>query len=175
MKIYTKAGDKGRTMLAGGEAVSKTHRLVEAYGTVDELSSFIGLACTELEEGQITEDLLWVQRRLFVIGSLLAGGPGEVRDEDAARLEEAIDRLSSELPPLRDFIVPGGTKGAALLHVARSVCRRAERLIAGLKHADENILPFVNRLSDYLFCAACFANHSEGVGDVPAKESSGGK
>lgn len=175
MKIYTKAGDKGQTTLAGGQTISKNHRLVEAYGTIDELSSFIGLASAELGGEKLAKDLIWVQRRLFIAGSVLAGGPGEVKAEDLTFLETAIDRISEELPPLQDFIVPGGSKGAALLHVARGVCRRAERLIVGLEQAGTlpagNILPFVNRLSDYLFCAARLANLKEGVDDILAKEA----
>ena len=169
MRIYTKTGDRGFTKLGNGVTVRKNHQLVEAYGTVDELSSFLGLAISDLSEPDVADDLLWVQSKLFVVGSILAGGPGEMSLEDLGYLEEAIDRLSSQLPPLHDFILPGGTKEAALLHVARSTCRRAERRIAsvdqGIDPEVKNVLPFLNRLSDYLFCAARYVNPREGVED----------
>ena len=136
MKIYTKAGDKGQTTLAGGQTISKNHRLVEAYGTIDELSSFIGLASAELGGEKLAKDLIWVQRRLFIAGSVLAGGPGEVKAEDLTFLETAIDRISEELPPLQDFIVPGAVK-ALPSPCGRGVCRRAERLIVGLEQAGD--------------------------------------
>jgi cob(I)alamin adenosyltransferase len=172
MKIYTKAGDRGLTKLGSGVTVPKSHELVEAYGTVDELTSFLGLAVSEISGADVADDLLWVQRRLFVVGSILAGGPGEVTMDDVRFLEGIIDKLSIQLPPLHDFILPGGTREASLLHVARSVCRRAERRVTsvsqGIDLGDENILPFLNRLSDYLFCAARFVNHKVGVLDQPA-------
>jgi cob(I)alamin adenosyltransferase len=173
MKIYTKAGDQGRTSLGTGVSVPKNHGLVEAYGTIDELSSFVGLAISGLQADDVAQDLLWAQRKLFVVASMLAGIPGEVTNEDMAHLEEAIDRLTAELPPLRDFILPGGTMQGAQLHVARTVCRRAERLVVtllqdGVAEA-ETILPFLNRLSDYLFCAARFVNHRDGNGDPLVK------
>lgn len=167
MKIYTKTGDGGLTKLGSGVTVRKDNKLVEAYGTVDELSSVLGLAVSDLSEPDVADDLLWVQRKLFVVGSILAGGPGEVTIEDLGFLEAAIDRLSSRLPPLHDFILPAGTRCAAFLHVARSVCRRAERRVAsvdqGMDPGAENVLPLLNRLSDYLFCAARYVNHQEGV------------
>lgn len=186
MKIYTKTGDQGYTKLGTGVAVRKNHQLVEAYGTVDELSSFIGLALSDLPSdgaSEIAADLLWVQRKLFVLATVLAfpGQAGEeVAEGDLAYLEEAIDRLTNQLPPLHNFILPGGIRPAATIHVARTVCRRAERLIAGLDEAYEAreglILPFLNRLSDYLFCAARFENYREGVNEpsaTPAGPTSG--
>jgi len=172
MRIYTRTGDQGHTKLGNGVTVSKNHPLVEAYGTVDELSSLLGLVISEMSESGLVDELLWVQRKLFVIGSILACGPGDVTSEDLQYLEEAIDRLSFELPPLRHFILPGGTRGAALLHVARSVCRRAERKVASVEQEGagvEDILPFLNRLSDYLFCAARFTNHQAGVAEKSAR------
>ncbi|NMB21712.1 MAG: cob(I)yrinic acid a,c-diamide adenosyltransferase [Firmicutes bacterium] len=169
MKIYTRSGDKGLTKLANGVRVRKNDGIVEAYGTVDELSSFLGLAIARLSKGDLVDVLVWVQRRLFVIASILAGGPGRLLPEDVARLEVAIDVLEAELAPLTDFIIPGGSEGASLLHVARSVCRRAERLIVAIDneidHEQENIFPFLNRLSDYLFCAARHVNMQEGIHD----------
>ncbi len=175
MKIYTKTGDQGYTTLGTGDAVPKNHQLVEAYGTVDELSSFIGLAISDLaadSAGEVTVDLLWVQRKLFVLATILAfpgQGGGDVTLDDLAYLEEAIDKLSGQLPPLQNFILPGGIRPAATIHVARTVCRRVERLIAGLddvyKAREGLILPYLNRLSDYLFCAARFVNHRKGVSE----------
>lgn len=182
MKIYTKAGDQGYTKLGTGDAVRKNHQLVEAYGTVDELSSFIGLAvsdlaCGDVANGDVAADLLWVQRRLFVLATILAfpgQSGGEVNAADLIYLEEAIDELTEQLPPLQNFVLPGGSRSAAVIHVARTVCRRAERLIAGLDEtygAQEGlILPFLNRLSDYLFSAARFVNYTEGVKEPLANE-----
>lgn len=174
MKMYTKAGDRGYTQLGTGDPVHKSDIRVDAYGTVDELSSFIGLAISHLPPGEdLAEDLVWVQRKLFHIGSLLAFpgkdlpmGAGAVDGQDVARLEGAIDHFEHKLPALIDFILPGGTKGAALLHCARSICRRAERLCAAIDFRDYplggSIVPFLNRLSDYLFCAARWVNFSAG-------------
>mgnify|MGYP001002772695 CR=1 FL=1 len=185
MKIYTKTGDKGYTQLGGGGRVHKTDQRIEAYGTVDELSSFIGLALSsELPEKDLAANLLWVQRKLFEVGAILAfpgrevsDGRGEVCQEDLESLERIIDEISAQLPTLKGFILPGGSKEASLLHCARSICRRAERLVSGLDIEEyplgENILPFLNRLSDYLFCAARFVNHEAGVDERLAKKANG--
>ncbi|HHT90439.1 MAG: cob(I)yrinic acid a,c-diamide adenosyltransferase [Bacillota bacterium] len=169
MVVYTRKGDQGFTTLGTGQAVPKHDQRVDAYGTIDELSSFVGLALAYLPEDGLAHHLLWVQRKLFAIGAVLAfpgqsKGRAEVTPDDVAVLEEAIDEVSAKLPSLKSFILPGGSKAAALIHVARSVCRRAERLVSALDHEglEENILPFLNRLSDYLFCAARFVNHREG-------------
>lgn len=180
MKIYTKAGDEGYTRLGTGEAVAKGDPKLEAYGTVDELSSFLGLARSFLPQNGLSQKLLWVQRKLFVIGSILAfpgrtsgEGLGEVTGHDVQELERAIDALATQLPPLTDFVLPGGGQGAALLHCARSICRRAERLVSRLDPGEyplgREILPFLNRLSDFLFCAARVVNHEAGRGDELAK------
>ncbi|NLL46966.1 MAG: cob(I)yrinic acid a,c-diamide adenosyltransferase [Firmicutes bacterium] len=167
MKIYTRSGDQGLTQLANGVKIRKNDGIVEAYGTVDELSSFLGLAMTYQSQSELVDVLVWVQRRLFVMASILAGGPGKIGEEDVAQLEATIDKLEAELKPLQDFILPGGSQGAAFLHVARSVCRRAERLIVAmddeLDPEHEHVLPFLNRLSDYLFCAARYVNFTEGI------------
>lgn len=178
MKIYTKTGDQGLTSLGTGDKVRKDHHLVDAYGTVDELSSFIGLAESVLTNQVVTEDLLWIQRRLFKLaGSLAFKGHNdmvEVTADDIAFLEAAIDKLSGDLPPLQDFILPGGQKAAALLHVSRSICRRTERLVTTVDQecgsVQKNILPFLNRLSDYLFVAARYVNKNEGVSEHLASE-----
>lgn len=180
VKIYTKAGDRGFTELGTGDPVHKSDGRVESYGTIDELSSFVGLAISHLsQEEDLVEELIWVQRKLFQIGTLLAF-PGQdaplgsalVEAEDVSRLETAIDRFEYALPALTAFILPGGIKGAAFLHCARSICRRAERLCAALDLADYPlggyIVPFLNRLSDYLFCAARWINLGAGQNELLA-------
>jgi cob(I)alamin adenosyltransferase len=171
VKIYTRTGDAGETSLFGGRRVTKDDPRIEAYGTVDELNSFLGAARAAWPESPIDPELHAIQRDLFDIGALLASsderfpGVAPSRIED---LERAIDAMEEKLEPLKSFILPGGTEAAAALHVARAVCRRAERLVVALE--DENArttLVYLNRLSDYLFVAARFANHAAGVRDVP--------
>jgi len=178
MKIYTKTGDKGETGLFGGRRVGKDSLRIEAYGTIDELNSFIGLALTELESEVVAEDLQLVQNRLFTVGSDLATpldhGNGNFlvpRTEEnfSKDLEKRIDHYSNQLDELRNFILPGGSKGAARLHVCRTVCRRAERLVVHLMHEEEinqYIVIFLNRLSDFLFMAARLENKVSGHDDV---------
>ena len=174
MKIYTRTGDHGQTSLFGGTRVPKNDARIEAYGTVDELNSFLGLArATELP-ADVDRDLHQVQIDLFEIGAHLAS-PGTSRfpGVDAARVEElerAIDAMERELAPLTTFILPGGSSSAAHLHVARTVCRRAERLVVALQDdspATVSTVRYFNRLSDYLFVAARFANRRADVDDVP--------
>ena len=172
MKIYTRTGDQGQTSLFGGARVAKNDARIEAYGTVDELSSFIGVARASSVPAEVDAELQRVQRDLFDIGARLAS-PGSSRfpGVDAERigaLERAIDAMESELPPLTGFILPGGSLGASQLHVARTVCRRAERCVVGLQ--DDATVTYLNRLSDYLFVAARFANLRAGVPDVPWKD-----
>jgi cob(I)alamin adenosyltransferase len=179
MKIYTKTGDTGDTGLFGGGRVPKDDPRVEAYGDVDELNAVIGMARAVEQMPRIDEVLVPVQRDLFAIGALLATPDREkmaqhlekarIDDERIAQLEQAIDDAESELEPLRSFIVPGGTPKAAALHVARTVCRRAERHVVRLQHAEE--LPeltviYLNRLSDLLFTLARLANKRAGAGEV---------
>lgn len=178
MKIYTRTGDEGTTGLFGGGRVSKTHPRVEAYGDVDELNATIGLARAIERMPRVDEVLVPLQRDLFAIGALLATPDRdkmkrqlEKASIDARRigeLERAIDEGDQELEPLKAFIVPGGTTKAAALHVARTVCRRAERRVIAL--ADEEIPPIVviylNRLSDLLFTLARVANRRAGAGEV---------
>ncbi|HHY10224.1 MAG TPA: cob(I)yrinic acid a,c-diamide adenosyltransferase [Firmicutes bacterium] len=179
-KIYTKKGDGGFTKLGDGSPVHKSNVQVEAYGTVDELTSFLGLAVTAAASEDIKRELVWIQNRLFVIGSLLAfpaaklpEGLGEITAADLKRLEGLIDAAAEKLPPLTAFIIPGGTKAAALLHCARSICRRAERAASSLELLDcpkrRFVLPFLNRLSDYLFEAARLENHLAGKKDQLAE------
>ena len=178
MKIYTKTGDKGETGLFGGRRVGKDSLRIEAYGTIDELNSFIGLAVTELESEVVAEDLQIIQNRLFTVGSDLAtpldqGNTGyriPRTDENFSQdLEKRIDHYSNQLDELRNFILPGGSRGAARLHVCRTVCRRAERLVVHLSREEEinqNIVIFLNRLSDFLFMAARLENKVSGHDDV---------
>lgn len=179
MKIYTRTGDAGSTGLFGGGRVGKDHPRVEAYGAVDELNAAIGLARSIEPLPRIDELLTPIQRDLFAIGALLATPNREkmhqqlekarVDAERVAQLEHSIDDAEAELEPLRSFILPGGTPKAAALHVARTVCRRAERRVVALQHEEE--LPplaviYLNRLSDLLFVLARLANHRAGAGEV---------
>jgi len=171
MKIYTRTGDLGHTSLFGGSRVPKNDARIEAYGTVDELNSFIGLARTAELPQSIDDVLQQVQNDLFEIGAHLSS-PGSSRfpGVDTARitaLEQAIDAMESELAPLTTFILPGGAPAAAQLHVARTVCRRAERCVVALQ--EDTTIAYLNRLSDYLFVAARFANLRAGREDVPWK------
>ena len=161
MKIYTKTGDKGQTSLLSGERVSKYNNRIEAYGTIDELNSFIGL----LRSGKLNNEddlfLLKIQNKLFNIGSNLAMGekessfkPTSVKEEDIILLEKEMDKIDAAVTKLSNFILPGGNQSVAHSHVCRSICRRAERLIVKLAdetEIDMNIIKFVNRLSDYFF------------------------
>ena len=176
MKIYTKTGDAGETGLFGGGRVPKNHPRVEAYGDVDELNSVIGFARAIESVPRVDDVLLPVQRDLHAIGALLATPPRDKRaqqlekariDEDRIRaLERAIDAGDEELEPLRAFIIPGGSPKAAALHVARTVCRRAERRVVQLAHETEIpslVVIYLNRLSDLLFTLARVANRRASV------------
>jgi cob(I)alamin adenosyltransferase len=178
-RIYTKTGDDGRTALFGGGRVQKDDLRVEAYGDVDELNAVIGAARSADLTPRIDEVLAPIQRDLFAIGALLATPhPEEHRkqlekarltDRRIAQLEQAIDDGEEELPPLKAFIMPGGTPKAAALHVARTVCRRAERSVVRLGHAADVppiVVVYLNRLSDLLFVLARVANHRAGAGEV---------
>ena len=181
MRIYTKTGDKGDTGLFGGGRVAKDHPRVEAYGEVDELNAALGLARSIAPMPRIDEVLAPIQRDLFAIGALLATPDREKMRQhlekariDEARIRElelAIDDAEGELEPLTAFIMPGGTPKAAALHVARTVCRRAERRVVHLQHDDAQSLPeltviYLNRLSDLLFTLARLANKRAGAGEV---------
>ncbi|HVT44836.1 MAG TPA: cob(I)yrinic acid a,c-diamide adenosyltransferase [Thermoanaerobaculia bacterium] len=177
MKIYTRGGDEGETSLLGGERVGKNDPWIEAYGTVDELSAFLGLARASWPDSPLDGELAAIQSDLFDIGAALAARmartefPG-VRGDRITSLEESIDRMENELAPLRTFILPGGSLAAASLHVARTVCRRAERRVIALQIPRTNpAVAYLNRLSDYLFVAARHANRTASVGDVPWKRS----
>jgi cob(I)alamin adenosyltransferase len=162
MKIYTKTGDKGQTALIGGRRVSKSDLRIDAYGTVDELNSWIGLVRDQPVHKERRELLKEIQDRLFTIGSELATDPDKetkrpmpaIIPDDVTFLEQAMDAMDAELPELRAFILPGGHESVSFCHLARTVCRRAERLIISLNDesiVDELVIQYVNRLSDYLF------------------------
>lgn len=179
MKIYTKTGDTGETGLFGGGRVPKHHPRVSAYGDVDELNSALGVVRATAPVAFQDELLQSIQRDLFSLGGHLATPhPEKVRKalekaelspERITAFEQAIDQADHELPPLRAFILPAGTPKAAALHLARTVCRRAERSVVALAEAEEVpalFLAYLNRLSDLLFTLARLANHREGTGDV---------
>ena len=178
-KIYTKTGDDGRTGLFGGGRVEKDHFRVEAYGDVDELNAVIGAARAVEMMPRVDEILAPIQKDLFAIGALLATPHPEkhteqlekarISDKRIAQLEQAIDDGEEELEPLKAFIMPGGTPKASALHVARTVCRRAERSIIHLQRTDEVpqiVIVYLNRLSDLLFVLARVANRRAGAGEV---------
>lgn len=182
MKLYTKTGDRGKTSLIGGRA-DKDHLRVEAYGTLDEANSFIGLAQSYLKAEEalfhdILSELTAIQHELFDCGTDLAyvnvQEEGKLKTESITMLEERIDAYVEEAPQLTKFILPGGTEAASFLHAARTVIRRAERKIVALAK-EEDIpplaLPYVNRLSDYLFAAARIVNHRLGEVDVEYERS----
>ncbi|MDG1475526.1 MAG: cob(I)yrinic acid a,c-diamide adenosyltransferase [Vicingaceae bacterium] len=161
MKVYTKTGDKGTTSLFGGQRVPKHHIRIEAYGTVDELNSYIGLIRDQDIDKRSIDTLIEIQDRLFTVGSILATEPGntkvkvpQLKAEDITFLEEEIDAMNEHLPEMRSFVLPGGHTTVSYCHITRCVCRRAERLISHLgelETIDELVLQYLNRLSDYLF------------------------
>ncbi|MCC7301424.1 MAG: cob(I)yrinic acid a,c-diamide adenosyltransferase [Bacteroidia bacterium] len=179
MKIYTKTGDKGDTSLIGGVRVPKSHARIEAYGTVDELNSWIGLIRDQKEAMPFGNILGEIQDRLFTIGSSLASDPEKARmklpdlgEEDVKLLEKQIDEMLSGLPEMKSFILPGGHTTVSYCHIARCVCRRAERLSVALAaaHPVENIIiTYLNRLSDYLFVLARRISADTGSPEMPWK------
>jgi cob(I)alamin adenosyltransferase len=178
-RIYTKRGDAGETSLVGGQRVPKDTLRIEAYGTVDELNAFIGVAATSCADSKLAPlgtILLRVQHELFNLGSILATEPADVHPKqpritsaEITQLEREIDRMNADLAPLRSFVLPGGTRLNAELHVARTVCRRAERLLVALAratHVPPEVVPYLNRLSDALFVWSRWVNHTLGVAEV---------
>ena len=178
-KIYTKTGDKGSTSLIGGVRVPKSHIRIESYGTVDELNSYLGMvsdmAANETLSGWIRE----IQDRLFTIGSVLATSPDkevrmklpDVHNEDVVWLEQRIDEMNESLPEMRSFILPGGNLASSTAHVARCVCRRAERICVHMQQNGEEvpdlIIQYLNRLSDFLFVLARYIGHINGASEIP--------
>jgi len=171
-KIYTRTGDQGTTRLANGDEVQKDSLRVIAYGDIDELNSFIGLVISQVVSKQVKRMLASIQHTLFDLGGELASADmitGLVTAEHTVTLENYIDEVNAGLPPLEEFILPGGTEAAATLHLARSVCRRAERHIISLDQIEKvtpEILQYVNRLSDLLFVLARFENHRSGNQEI---------
>ncbi len=161
MKIYTKTGDKGITALFGGKRVSKADLRIETYGTVDELNSYVGLVRDQPINQNRKTILIEIQDRLFTIGSILATEPGNTKvkipslsQDDVTLLEKEIDAMDAQLPPMKSFVLPGGHQSVSFCHVARTVCRRAERLVIALdatEKTDALVVQYLNRLSDYLF------------------------
>ena len=182
MKIYTKTGDKGETGLFGGERVSKNSLRIEAYGTIDELNAFIGMAVIEVSDKSVKDLLQKIQNWLFSIGADLATPDNEktkklnvfrTPEEYYLYIEKEIDNYESKLDELRNFILPGGTKGAALLHICRTITRRAERMVVALNSTvkiGNNIIIFLNRLSDLFFVLARFDNAVTGTPDIEWKQ-----
>lgn len=171
--IYTKTGDKGKTSLVGGSRVDKTHIRLDAYGTVDELNSFVGLLVCGLMDTELKDFLLYIQNKLFVVGSYLATEADAnteksaviITESDIDALETMMDKMDAELPKLTRFILPGGSESAARAHICRTVCRRAERnvyRVADEYPIHEMILIFLNRLSDFFFLTARFESQKTG-------------
>lgn len=186
LKIYTKTGDKGQTSLIGGTKVSKGHLRIEAYGTTDELNSYIGLCRDLLTDDTCRKILLEVQDRLFTIGSSLATDPEkepamrlpDLKEEDVTLLESEIDRMNEILPPMKNFILAGGDPSVSHLHIARCVCRRAERCCVRLDSEIQSekvndvppiVIKYLNRLSDYLFVLSRFTGHISNVPEIAWK------
>lgn len=177
MKIYTKTGDAGETSLFDSTRVSKADARVDAYGEVDELNASLGAARASLRDPDLASAIEAIQADLFALGARLADPSARIADRvmkavvtsaDVERLEQTIDRLEEELPPLRRFILPGGSPAGALLHLARTVCRRAERRVIGLGAGavDSLLVVYLNRLSDLLFVMARTANYRAGVSEI---------
>ena len=176
MKIYTRTGDTGETSLFDGTRARKDDARVDAYGEVDELNAWLGLARASPLDPELAGEIIHLQRDLFALGAQLADPADKLAarvtkavmgDDDVVRLERCIDRLETELPPLRHFVLAGGTSAGAALHVARTVCRRAERrMVALTPPIDPVLIRYVNRLSDLLFVLARVVNHRGGVAET---------
>ena len=176
MRIYTKTGDKGDTSLFGGQRVPKDALRIEAYGTIDELNAVLGCVLADNSDSDLDMMLIQIQNQLFELGADLAtprsGGKGKVRRiaaEDSAVLEGSIDKFQSSLQPLNNFILPGGSRTASYLHLARTVCRRAERIVVRLSRNEdigEEVIVFLNRLSDLLFVLSRFMNQKAGIAEA---------
>lgn len=181
LKIYTKTGDLGKTSLIGGTKVPKSNIRIEAYGTIDELNSYIGLVSDHLTHQHSKAVLKEIQDRLFTIGSSLACDPEkepalkipDLKETDIVFLEKEIDMMNGELTPMKSFILPGGHVSVSTAHVTRCVCRRAERLCVNMQEnslfVDPLVIKYLNRLSDYLFVLARYIGHLLGVEDIPWK------
>lgn len=181
IKIYTKTGDAGKTSLIGGTKVPKSHLRIESYGTIDELNSYIGLVNDYANDEHTKIVLKEIQDRLFTVGSSLATDPDkdsimklpDLKEEDILLLEKEIDTMNSILPAMKNFILPGGHVAVSTTHIARCVCRRAERICVAMQQENMFISPivikYINRLSDYLFMLARFIAHQLQVQEIPWK------
>jgi cob(I)alamin adenosyltransferase len=179
MKIYTKTGDQGLTSLIGGTRVKKSHHRIEAYGTVDELNSFLGLVGDQPVNAARRAFLQDIQDRLFTIGATLASDPEKAKmkipdlhESDIKALEQAMDAMDEHIPPLKVFVLPGGHQSVSFCHVARCVCRRAERLVIALQEesfVEELVIKYLNRLSDYLFVLSRMMAHELGAAEIAWK------
>lgn len=176
MKIYTKTGDEGTTALFGGKRVQKDDIRIEAYGTVDELNSFIGLLNASFQEATQNYFLSEVQKRLFTIGANLASDPEkkmitpDIKNDDIQTLENAMDTMDQLLEPLKNFILPGGDTVIAQAHICRTICRRAERRVITLNNisqVDPSIIIYLNRLSDYFFVLSRYLSHRNNITEIP--------
>jgi cob(I)alamin adenosyltransferase len=169
-KIYTRTGDDGTTGLSDTSRIDKDSLRIRAIGTIDELNSFIGLICCEDIDDDSRNSLLEIQHRLFDVGGELSMPGHEILSKESVRLlEQKLDKINRDLEPLEDFILPGGCRAAAVCHVARSVCRRAERDVVGLSHSEEVssvVLGYLNRLSDLLFVLSRCFNKASGHSDI---------
>lgn len=176
MKIYTKKGDRGETFLFGGGPFPKDDERIEAYGTVDELNSVLGCAITQISDVSLAQILRSIQEQLFTLGAELSTlAPNEAMRKNFLKsthielLEKQIDEWEKSLAPLKNFVLPGGSKAAGWLHLARTVCRRAERLVVKVSHEIEvrpDVITYLNRLSDWFFVLARYVNYNEGVQDI---------
>lgn len=181
LKIYTKTGDLGKTSLIGGTKVAKSHIRIETYGTVDELNSYIGLVSDHISDSHAKNTLKEIQDRLFTIGSSLACDPEkeplmkmpDLKESDITLLEQQIDAMNELLPPMKFFVLPGGHVAISTTHVARCVCRRAERLCVNMQEhelfVDPLVIKYLNRLSDYLFVLSRYIGHLLQVAEIPWK------
>lgn len=177
MKVYTRKGDKGTTGLIGGTRVPKYSLRIESYGTVDELNSYIGLLRDKVLSDKYKKELIFIQDRLFTLGSLLAEDSEksnmklpQVNQEDIDYLERSIDEMDEVLPPMKSFILPGGHETVSFCHIARCVCRRAERLVTELAQEaelNELIVAYLNRLSDYLFVYSRLLSQKLKADEIP--------
>ena len=179
MKIYTQKGDKGETSLLGGTRVAKSHIRIESYGTVDELNSWIGLIRDQNIDKHSKEILIHIQDRLFTIGSHLASAPEkkgikipDIKEDDVTALEKEMDKMNEGLPEMKSFVLPGGHTTVSYCHIARCVCRRAERCtvnLAGTEKVEDLMIKYLNRLSDYLFVLSRKLSHDLKAEEIPWK------
>ncbi|MCA6436392.1 MAG: cob(I)yrinic acid a,c-diamide adenosyltransferase [Bacteroidota bacterium] len=182
-KIYTKTGDKGQTSLIGGTRLPKQHIRIEAYGTVDELNSYLGLIRDTVQDKKIIDLIIEIQDRLFTIGSHLAADPEKnkmtlpiMHESDVVKLEEEIDAINAVVPEMKFFVLPGGHICVSHCHVARCICRRAERAVLRLAEnetVDEIHYKYLNRLSDYIFMLSRYITHVNKVEEIPWKPKHG--